>query len=181
LVSLLNGQRQALVHAHRADDILTALRIADEFDLDIVLAGAAEAWLIVDEIAAAGVPVIVGPVMSRSWFAGEQRNSNFETAGRLANAGVTVAFMSGYEGYVPKVRVVLWEAAIAAANGLGAERTLSALTIDAAEILGVSDRTGSLEVGKSADLVLFDGDPFEYTSHACVVVVGGEIVSQTCN
>ena len=180
LVDVLAGRRKAVFHAHRADDIHTALRIGQEFGLELVIAGAAEGWLVADELAAAGVPVIIGPVMSRSWRAGEQRNSNFENAAILADAGVTVAFMSGYEGYVPKVRVVLWEAAIAAANGLGTEATLSALTLDAARILGISEQTGSIEAGKVADLVMFDGDPFEYSSHACLVLVAGELVSEEC-
>jgi imidazolonepropionase-like amidohydrolase len=180
LSELLAGKRKAIFYAHRADDILSALRIADEYGLDIVLAGAAEGWLVRDEIAAAGAPVLVGPVMSRSWRDGEQRNSNFENAGLLRDAGIEVAFMSGYEGYVPKVRVVLWEAAIAAANGLGPERTLEALTLTPARILGIDDRVGSIEVGKVGDLVLFDGDPFEYASHACAVLIAGEIVSETC-
>ncbi len=180
LAEVLQHKRRVLVHAHRADDILTALRISKEFELDIVLAGAAEAWQVADEIAAAGVPVLVGPVMARSWREGDQRNSSFACASILADAGVRVAFMSGYEAYVPKVRVVLWEAAIAGANGLGPARTLQALTLDAAEILGIADEVGSLEVGKRADIVLFDGDPFEYTSHVCGVVVGGEVVGETC-
>jgi imidazolonepropionase-like amidohydrolase len=180
LVDLLEGRRRAIVHAHRAHDMRTALRIADEFGIDVLLAGAAEGWLIADELAAAGVPVLVGPVMARSWRAGEQRNSSFENAARLTEAGVEVAFMGGYEGYVPKVRVVLWEAAVAGANGLGPERTLRALTLGAAEILGVSDQTGSIDVGKIADLVLYDGDPLEYASHACAVVAAGAVVSDTC-
>lgn len=180
LVELLNGQRQALFYAHRADDLLTAIRIAEEFGIQIALAGAAEGWLVRDQIAAAGVPVLVGPVMSRSWRAGEQRNSNFENAALLHEVGVPVAFMSGYEGYVPKVRVVLWEAAIAAANRLGPEQTLAALTLTPAQILGIDDQVGSIEAGKVADLVLFDGDPFEYSSHACVVVLAGAVVSDTC-
>lgn len=181
LVDLLEGRRKALMHAHRSDDLLTALRIAQEFKLDAVLAGAAEGWLVADRIAAAGVPVLVGPVMARSWRAGEQRNSSFENAALLADAGVRVGFMSGYEGYVPKVRVVLWEAAIAGANGLGAQRALQALTLDAARILGIDGRTGALQVGLDADLALFDGDPFETTSHACLVVGAGEILSETCH
>ena len=180
LVDLLEGRRKAIVHAHRTHDIRTALRIADEFGIGIILAGAAEGWLMADELSEANVPVLVGPVMARSWRAGEQRNSNFENAARLTDAGVQVAFMGGYEGYVPKVRVVLWEGAIAGANGLGPERTLRALTLGAAEILGIDDQIGSVEVGKLADLVLYDGDPLEYTSHACLVVTGGEIVSNTC-
>jgi imidazolonepropionase-like amidohydrolase len=180
LVDLLEGRRKALVHAHRADDLLTALRLGREFGLDLVLAGAAEGWLVADALAQAQVPVLIGPVMARSWRDGEQRNSNFENAALLANAGVPVAFMSGYEGYVPKVRVVLFEAAVAAANGLGAERTLRALTLGAAEILDIDDETGSITPGKSADLVLYDGDPFEYASHACLVVSAGAVVSDAC-
>ena len=180
LVDLLEGRRSAIVHAHRADDIDTALRLADEFGFSLVIAGGAEAWLMADTLAEAEVPVLVGPVMARSWRDGEQRNSSFACASILADAGVQVGFMSGYEGYVPKVRVVLWEAAIAGAHGLGPDRTLSALTIDVARILGIDDRTGSLEAGKRADLVVYDGDPFEYASHACTVVVGGTVVSDTC-
>jgi imidazolonepropionase-like amidohydrolase len=81
---------------------------------------------------------------------------------------------------VPKVRVVLWEAAIAAANGLRANRARRALTLDAALILGIDDRVGSIEPGKSADLVVFDGDPLEITSHVCAVVIDGLVVSETC-
>jgi len=181
LGEVLVGERRAVFHAHRADDIRTALRIGEEFGLDVVIAGGAEAWLVVDELVAAEVPVLVGPVMARSWRAGDQRNSNFETAGLLAQAGVPVGIMSGYEGYVPKVRVVLWEAAIAGANGLGFEGALRALTLAPAEILGVDDRVGSLEPGKEGTFVVWDGDPFEYASHACLVVIAGEPVSQSCH
>lgn len=180
LVELLDGRRRAIVHAHRADDLLTAVRIAQEFSIGIVLAGAAEGWLVADALADAQVPVLVGPVMARSWREGEQRSSSFENAARLADAGVQVGFLSGYEGYVPKVRVVHWEAAVAGANGLGRERTLRALTLAAAEILGIADEVGSVDVGKRADLVLHDGDPLEVTSHACVVVVDGVVVSDVC-
>ena len=84
-------------------------------------------------------------------------------------------FRSGFESYVPKVRVVLFEAAIAAANGFGFDEALDALTLRAARVLGVGDRIGSLEPGKDADLVLFDGDPFEYRSRVEHVLVGGEL------
>ena len=126
-----------------------------------MLDSAAESYLLLDEIRAAGVPVLVHPPMSRV------RNGSFETAARLAEAGIPFAIQTGFEGYVPKTRVLLWEAAIAAANGLGPERALEAVTLGAARILGVDDRVGSIEVGKDADLVLFDGDPFEYT-RSCV-------------
>ena len=108
----------------------------------------------------------------------QTENASLENAALLADAGVPIAFTSGFEGYVPKNRVILFEAAVAAANGLGAERTLRALTIDAAKILGIADRVGSLEAGKDADVVLFDGDPFEYTSHVEAVLVNGELSYQ---
>jgi imidazolonepropionase-like amidohydrolase len=180
LIELLEGKRMAVFAAERVPDLLTALRIADEFDLRIALAGAGEAWRVADTIRAAGVPVIVGPVMARGWSDDEGHDRSFANAAILADAGVPIAFSSGYESYVPKVRVVLWEAAIAAANGLGRDRTIEALTLGAARILGVDDTTGSLAPGKSADLVVFDGDPFEYASHVCAVVVGGTVTSRTC-
>jgi imidazolonepropionase-like amidohydrolase len=86
---------------------------------------------------------------------------------------------SGFESYVPKTRVVLFEAAIAVKHGLGFEDALAALTIDAARILGVDRRLGSLEPGKDADVALYDGDPFEYTSHCTGVIINGQVVSDT--
>ena len=83
---------------------------------------------------------------------------------------------SAYESYVPKTRVVLFEAAVAAANGLGHEDALRTITIDAARIVGVAGRVGSLEVGKDGDLALYDGDPFEYTTHCVATVIEGEVV-----
>ena len=91
----------------------------------------------------------------------------------VAEAKVPFAIQSGYESYVPKTRVVLWEAGISVMHGLAHGQALRALTIDAAKLCGVADRVGSLEVGKDADLALFDGDPFEYTSHCLGVVIDG--------
>jgi len=85
---------------------------------------------------------------------------------------------SGFEGYVPKTRVALFEAAIAAANGLTTEQALATITSDAAAILGVADRVGSLRPGTDGDVAVFDGDPFEYTSHCTAVVIDGRIVSE---
>ncbi len=86
---------------------------------------------------------------------------------------------SGFEGYVPKTRVVLFEAAIAAANGLTFNEALASITISPARILGIDNRVGSLEIGKDGDLALYDGDPFEYTSHCIGVVIEGKVVSDT--
>ncbi|HVG39649.1 MAG TPA: amidohydrolase family protein, partial [Pyrinomonadaceae bacterium] len=166
-----------LVTAHRAVDIASALRLAREFNFRLVLDGASEAYLLIDQIKAANVPVIVHPTMFRN--TGEAENLSMETAARLRRAGVTVALQSSYESYVPKTRVVLFEAALAAANGLSFEEALATVTIDAARILGVEARVGSLAAGKDADLALYDGDPFEYTSHAVGVVIDGQVVSES--
>jgi imidazolonepropionase-like amidohydrolase len=177
LARVASGELPALFVAHRADDILTALRIAKEFNLRFAIAGATEGWLVADALRDAGAPVLVGPVMERPG-ALQTLNASYENPARLAEAGVRIAIRSGYESYVPKNRLVLFEAAIAAANGLGQDAALRAVTLGAAEVLGIDDRHGSLESGKAGDLVLFDGDPFEYTSHVTAVVAGGEIVHE---
>jgi hypothetical protein len=127
------------IRVHSAD-------LQDRGAVPLVLEGAAEAYLVMDEIKEAGVPVIIHPTMVRPF--GEVKNSTFETAGKLHEAGIPVAFQSGYEGYVPKTRVARYEAAIAAANGMGMENALYALTKGAADILGIGDRVGTLERGK---------------------------------
>ena len=175
-VRLLKREIPLLVSAERAQDIVSALRLAQEFNLHVVLDGAAESYLVIDEIKAAGVPVIIHPTMYRA--VGERENLSMETAATLRKAGIPVALQSGYETYVPKTRVVLFEAAEAASNGLTFEQALATITTDAAKILGIDNRVGSLEVGKDADIALFDGDPFEYTSHVIGVVVNGQIVSE---
>ena len=178
LARLLSGEAKALIHANASHDIMSAIRLAREFDLRLVLDGAAEAYLLIDEIRASGAEVILHPTMARA--SGEMKNMSMETAGKLTAAGIQVAIQSGYEAYVPKTRVVLYEAAIAAANGLGMERALETITINAARIIGQDKRIGSLEAGKDADLVLFDGDPFEYTTKVCAVFINGELVHEAC-
>ncbi|MCP3919018.1 MAG: amidohydrolase family protein [bacterium] len=175
LATVLAGERPLLVTAHRAHDIAAALRVRAEFDLRMVLDGGAEAYLMLDELRAAGVPVIVHATMARA--RAERRNLSMETPHLLQEAGIPVALQSGYESYVPKTRVVLFEAAIAARYGCSFDDALRLVTIDAARILGVDRRVGSLEVGKDADLGLYDGDPFEYTTHCVGVVIEGEAVS----
>ena len=166
-----------LITAQRVVDIMDALRIAKEFDIRIILDGAAESYLVVDQIKAAKVPVIVHPTMSR--VGEEMENVSFETPATLKKAGIPVALQSGYESYVPKTRLVLFEAAEAAANGLSFDEALALITIDAARILGIDKRVGSLEAGKDGDVAIFDGDPFEYTSHCVGTVIEGVVVSET--
>lgn len=175
LARVLSNETPLLVTCHRAQDIDSALRIADEFKLRLWLDGAAESYVILDRVRLAGVPVILHPSMERAW--GDRENMTFETAAKLRKAGVVVALQSGYEDYVPKTRVVLFEAAIAAANGLTFEEALATITIDAAKILDIDRRVGSLEPGKDGDIALYDGDPFEYTTHCVSVVIDGKVVS----
>jgi imidazolonepropionase-like amidohydrolase len=172
---VLQGEIPLLLTAHRHQDLKSALRIKAEFDIPMVLDGAAESYLMIDAIRAAGVPVVIHPTMARAF--GEADNLSMATAAKLQQAGIPVALQSGYEPYVPKTRVVLFEAAVAAAHGMPFDRALAAITIDAAKILGVEERLGSLEIGKDGDLALYDGDPFEYTSHCTGVIIEGEVVS----
>ena len=174
LGQVLDGELSLLITANTVPEIAAALRLQHEFGFDLVLDGAAESYLLLDEIREAGVPVVLHPTMSRV------RNGSYETAAKLADAGIPFAIQTGFEGYVPKTRVLLWEAAVAAANGLGQERALEAITLSPARILGIDDRVGSIEVGKDADLALFDGDPFEYTSHICGVIIESEVMSTEC-
>ncbi len=172
---VLDRELPLLITAHRAQDIASALRLGREFEIRIWLDGAAEAYLLTEEIRAAEIPVLLHAPMVRA--VGERQNLSFETAARLRDAGIPVAIQSGYEGYVPKVRIVLFEAAIAAAHGLGLSGALETITIEAARILGIDDRVGSIEVGKDGDLALYTGDPFEYTTHCIGVIIEGEVVS----
>lgn len=174
---VLAGKLPLLVTANRAQDIMSALRLKQEFGIDLVLDSAAEAYLLTDEIKAAGVKVILHAPMVRQY--GEFENASFTTGSVLKAAGIPFAYQSGYEGYVPKTRVVLFEAGVAAANGLAWNDALASITIDAARVIGMEQRIGSLEVGKDGDVALFDGDPFEYASHAVGVVIGGTVISET--
>ena len=176
LVEVLEGRVPLMITAQRASDIEAALRLAREFSLKIVLDGAAESYLLLDEIRRAGVPVICHPPMFRA--SGERENLSMQTPARLKDAGIAMALQSGYESYVPKTRVILFEAAIAAAYGMDYQDALGAITIDAATLLGIADRVGSLEKGKDGDLALYDGDPFEYTSHCIGVYIEGVLVSE---
>ena len=175
LVKVLDGELPVLITANRAHDILSAIRLAQEFNLKMVLDSGAEAFIVLDEIKQAGIPIILHPTMKRS--RGEAENLSMATASILKKEGIPFAFQSGYEGYVPKTRVILFEAAIAAAHGLAFQDALAGLTIEPAKILGLEDRIGSLEAGKDGDVVIFDGDPFEYLTHVTHVFIDGKLAS----
>ncbi|HJW34121.1 MAG TPA: amidohydrolase family protein [Holophagaceae bacterium] len=173
--AVLKGERPLLLTVNREADILAALRLREEFKITVVLDGAAEAHLVLKQIKAAGVSVILHPTMARA--NGEMENMSLEMGAKLKAAGIPFSLQSGFEGYVPKTRVVLWEAAMAAANGLSFEDALASITRDAAKIIGVGDRVGSLEVGKDGDVACYDGDPFEWTTHCTGTVIQGRVVS----
>jgi imidazolonepropionase-like amidohydrolase len=177
LAQVLAGEVPLLITVNNSQDIASALRLAREFEIKIILDGAAEAYTLIDEIKEAGVPVIVHPSMVRAY--GEMQNISMETCAKLINAGVLVGMQSGYETYVPKSRIVLFEAAIAAANGCTFEQALSTVTTGPAKILGIADRVGSLTIGLDGDISLFDGDPFEYTTHCTPTIIGGTLFSGT--
>jgi len=171
----LDGKVPVIFAAHRADDLQTALRLAREFHLKARLDLATEGYLMADALAEAKVPVVVHPTMQRVGSM-ETFHSQLCNAAVLAGRKVPLAIGSGFEGYVPKTRVLRFEAAMALVNGLGHDKALSAITLDAARILGIHDRFGSLEAGKAADLVLYDGDPFEHATHVTHTVIDGRVV-----
>ncbi|HEX6812279.1 MAG TPA: amidohydrolase family protein, partial [Planctomycetota bacterium] len=171
LAKVLAGEVPLLITAHRAHDLLAALRVGKEFGVKVVLDGAAEAYLVLPEIQAAAAWVLPHPAMART--RDDLKNGTMELAKLLLDAKVPFALQSGYESYVPKTRVVLWEAGVAVGHGLPPDAALKALTIDAAKLLGIDAKVGSLVAGKDADLALFDGDPFEYTTHCVGTVIDG--------
>lgn len=176
MVDVLRGKKSLVITADRSQDIATALRLGKEFKISIWLDSAADAHMMIPEIKEAGVPVLLHPSMARA--SGERENLSFQTASKLRAAGIPFAIQGGYEPYVPKVRVVLFEAAIAVAHGLSFDHAVEAITSTPAKILGIDNRVGSIEIGKDADLALYDGDPFEYTTHCVGVLINGRIVSQ---
>lgn len=169
LGKVLRREMRARVHAHRADDMLTAVRIAEEFDLDLTLEHATEGYKIADILAAKGIPVTAGPILfSRVKY--ELKNMTPENPGVLSRAGVKVAIQTDETSATKYLAI---NAALAVREGMPEKDALGAITINAAEIIGVADRVGSLEVGKDADIVVFDGHPFDYRTVPDLVLVDG--------
>lgn len=165
-------------HAHRADDILTAIRIAKEFDVNMTLDHCTEGHLIADEIASSGFPAIVGPdLSSRSKI--EIKNMSFKTAGVLERAGVKTAIMTDHP--VSLIRYLPLCAGLSVKQGLSMEGGLRAITIHAAQACGVDDRVGSLKAGKDADIAIFSGNPMEVFTKTLYTIINGKIVYQFDN
>lgn len=174
LMPVMRKEIPLKAHAHRADDIFTALRIAKEFDLDITLDHCTEGHLIADELAIEGKPAIVGPSLSnKSKY--ELRNLTFETPKVLNNEGIKIAIMT--DAPVIPLQYLSLAAGLAVKSGLDEEEAWKAITINPAQIIGIDDRVGSIEVGKDADIVIFDGNPIKDVDYKTVMtIIDGKIV-----
>lgn len=173
LIPVLKREIPLKVHAHRADDMFTAIRIAHEFNIDLTLDHCTEGHLIVDELKEEGYPLIVGPSLSERSKV-ELRELTFETAGILSKAGMDIAIMTDH-GVIP-IQYLPLCAALAAKHGMDEMEALKAITINAAKILKIDDRVGSLEVGKDADIVVLDKYPLDVMSKTQYVLIDGKVV-----
>lgn len=170
---VLEGRIPLKAHVHRADDILTAIRIAKEFHLSMTLDHCSEGHLIAEEIKESGFPAIVGPDMtSRNKI--EVQNMAFKTVGILNRKGICTAVTTDHP--VSMIQFLPICAGLAVKSGLPAQEGLRSITINAAKICGVSDRVGSLEPGKDGDVVIFDGNPLEVFTSALCTIIDGKVV-----
>lgn len=177
LAKVLRKEISLQIEAHRVDDILNALRLADEFDFTLILDKCTEGYMITDEIARRKVPVIVGPVSTSlvDMPKLEYRNHDMRNAAILSKEGVKLALgVSGRDGASSKF--IALAAAMAVANGMDKDIALRAITLTPAEILGVADRIGSLEAGKDADIVILSGHPLDTFTQVEMVLIEGKTV-----
>ncbi len=173
LVRVLKKELPLKAHAHRADDILTALRLAREFDIDITIEHCTEGHKITDILVREGRGLVVGPgLTSRSKY--ELRDLTFKTPGILSSAGLDIAIMTDHP--VVPIQYLPICAALAVKEGMEEHKALEAITINAAKITGISDRVGSLTAGKDADIAIFDGHPFSYAAKTRWVIIDGKVV-----
>ncbi|MBG6181644.1 amidohydrolase [Arthrobacter sp. CAN_A1] len=160
-------------HAHRADDIATAIRLADEFGYELVLDHGTEAHLLADVLAERGIPVLIGPLFTTKSKV-ELRGRSIANPGKLAAAGVEISIITDHP--VIPINFLIHQATFAIKEGLDRETALRSITINPAKVLGLADRMGSLEVGKDADVVLWSGDPLDVMQRALTVWIGGRAV-----
>lgn len=173
VVKVLSRQMPLRVHAHRADDIMTALRIAEEFNIDICIEHCTEGHKIVEELASRQVPCLVGPIISNRSKV-ELKDRSQATPGVLAQAGVPVAIITDHP--VVPIEYLSLCAGLAVKAGLDEAEALRTITINPARMLGVADRVGSLEVGKDADLIVSNGSILELKTRIETVMVNGQLV-----
>ena len=171
IAKALDGGIPVRAHAHRADDIMTAIRLRDEFHLDLVVEHCTDGHLIVDELKEAGVPVAVGPSLSNRAKV-EMENVTFRTPGVLASAGIDVAIIT--DAPCTPIQFLPICAGLAMREGMSENDAFKALTIVPAKILKAEDRIGSLKAGKDADVVVWDGHPFEIMGRPNRVFINGK-------
>ncbi len=177
LLPVINGELTVKIHAHRADDILTALRLAKEFHLKVTIDHCTEGYLITDvlkdRLIEQGAGIIIGPLLSeRSKI--ELKNLSFAAPRILDEAGIPFAIMTDHP--VIPIQFLAVQAGLAVREGLNEETAFRAITKNAAEIVGIADRVGTLEVGKDADIAVFDGHPFDFRTHCVLTLINGAIV-----
>lgn len=175
LLPVLRGEMPLKAHAHKANDIFTAIRIAKEFSVKLTLEHVTEGHLIVEELAETGLPMAVGPTMSHASKV-ELRNKSWVTPGVLAKAGCHVSIITD-SSVIQQENLPLC-AGMAVKAGMDPFDALRAITIHPAEHIGIADRVGSIEIGKDADLVLTDGSPFEISTLVHAVLINGVVVHQ---
>lgn len=172
-IPVLNREIPLKAHAHRTDDILTAIRIAKEFEVDITIDHGTEAHLIADEIKESGFPVIVGPdLTARSKI--EIKNMDFKTNKILHNAGVLFSITTDHP--VSLIQYLPLCAGLAVKHGLPMEEGIKAITINPARICRVDDRVGSLKKGKDADIAIFSGNPLEVFTETLYTIIDGQVI-----
>ena len=177
LLPVINRELTLKIHAHRADDILTGLRLAKEFNLKVTIDHCTEGYLITDvlkdRLIEQGAGIIIGPLLSeRSKI--ELKNLSFSAPRILEEAGIPFAMMTDHP--VIPIQFLPVQAGIAVREGLSEETAFRSITRYAAEIVGISDRVGTLEAGKDADIAVFDGHPFDYKTHCVLTLINGKIV-----
>ncbi|KEI17644.1 amidohydrolase [Clostridium haemolyticum] len=172
LIPVLNKQIPLKAHCHRTDDILTAIRIAKEFDVNLTLDHCSEGHLIPDYIKQSGRDVIVGPTLTARTKI-EVKNKTFKTPKILHDNGIKIAIMTDHP--VIPIEYLPLCAGLAAKEGLGIEEALKAITINPAEICGIDNRVGSLEVGKDADVVISNGNPLDSLTSTICTIINGKI------
>ncbi len=175
ILKALKKEIPVRLHAHRADDILSAIRLRDEFGLEMVIEHVTDGHLIVEQLKEANIAAAVGPSLSNRAKV-EMENVTFATAGILANAGIKVALITDHPctpiAYLPMC------AGLAMKAGMSEADAWKAVTINPAQMLHIDERVGSIEAGKDADIVIWQGHPFTIAGAPQIVMVNGEIVYQ---
>jgi imidazolonepropionase-like amidohydrolase len=171
LVAALEGKIPVVAHADRVSDMESALRLADEFHFHLILADAAAAWRIADQLAARKIPVILGPILEEPGRM-ESVDVRLDNAARLFKAGVPIAIQTSADN---EVRNLPFEVEYAISYGLPEEAALAAVTLNPARFFGVDNRLGSIDEGKDANLVVLDGTPFRVKTHVVTELIGGKV------